>query len=108
MHVVSPAWQFACVPVAVLWHERPEQQAIPPTVQCWLESTHVAALTQVPEVPQVSPSQQVTDPPQAWFRSEQLLAADWQVPAVAPGGMLQESPKQQSAETVQLWFCCWQ
>jgi hypothetical protein len=94
--------------VEVLWQERPEQQAVPPAVQCWLESMQVAALTQVPEVPQVSPSQQVTVPPQDWFRSAQAAGADWQVPAVAPGGMLQESPKQQSAETVHAWLCCWQ
>ncbi len=92
MQVVSPAVQAACVPVAVLSQDRPEQQAVPPAVQDWLTSMQVAALTQVPDVPQVRPWQQVTPAPQAWFRSAQAAGADWQVPAVAPGGTLHESP----------------
>jgi hypothetical protein len=112
VQLVSPAVQAVWLPEDVMVsQERPEQQAavpVPPAAQCWLTSMHVAALTQAPEVLQVSPSQQVTAPPQVWFRSAQAAGAAWQVPAVAPGWMLQERPKQQSADTVQAWFCCWQ
>jgi hypothetical protein len=109
VQLVSPDVQAVWLPEDVMVsQDRPEQQAWPPTVQEWLTSTHVAALTQVPPAPQVSPSQQVTAPPQVWFRSAQAAGADWQVPAVAPAGTLQERPKQQSADTVQVWFCCWQ
>jgi hypothetical protein len=100
------------VPVATLSQEVPEQHAavpVPPAVQDWPEPRQVAALTHVWDVPlQVSPLQQATPVPQDWFRSAQAAGADWQVPAVAPGGTLHERPKQQSAETVQVWFCCWQ
>lgn len=108
----SPAGQACWLPVDPAEKQvKPEQQAwvpVPPPVHCWPPSAQVAALTQTPPAPQVSPPQHATVPPQAWFRSAQLLGAAWQVPAVAPAGTLQERPKQQSAETVQASVACWQ
>jgi hypothetical protein len=57
---------------------------------------------------QVRPLQQATVALHVWSRSAQVPTSVWQVPAVAPAGMLQPRPAQQSAATVQVSPVRWQ
>lgn len=110
MHEGSPAGQGDCVvdPSGTDTQESPVQQAVPPALQPWPTSTQVCADSQVPDVPQVRPEQQPVAASQAWPRSAQELWSVTQLPEVAPGGIAQESPAQQSAATVQASACRWQ
>jgi hypothetical protein len=78
------------------------QQAVPPAVQwsaCGMQAG--GGGVQTPPV-QVSPAvQQGTEAEQAWLVAAQTLDDVPQVPLVAPGGMLQPRPAQQSPFTVQ-------
>lgn len=56
---------------------------------------------------QASPAQQVAALVQAWPTWPQV-APGWQVPMVAPPGMAQERPRQQSLLAVQEPFWGWQ
>lgn len=107
MHEESPAAQSTWPDVPCVLQLRPVQQAAPPAVQPWPTSTQVWADWQVPPV-QVRPEQQVSPAPHAWPRSTQELWSVTQEPCVAPGGIAQERPEQQSADTVQASLCRWQ
>jgi hypothetical protein len=108
----SEAPQSCCAvpPVGITVQERPEQQlAAPVEVHCRPASRQaVTGVSQKPAPLHASPPQQGFEASHAWPESLHALWSGWQEPAVAPAGIWQANPAQQSAETVHAADCPWQ
>jgi len=99
---VAPAVQLTMVPFkSGMTQLNPVQQAVPPAVHAVPWATHVTGGVQIPPVQVSVALQHGTVAEQLWFASAHTLTV-WHVPLVAPGGIAQLYPAQQSPSTVQL------
>jgi hypothetical protein len=86
----------------------PAQHSFPAAVQDWRFSWQVGGAVQTPFVHVSVAVQQVTVPPHDCPVAAHVgPVPPWQVPLVAPGGMSQARPEQQSAVTVQAPLAGW-
>ncbi len=90
-------------------HERPAQHSPPPLVQVWPPCAQTGGSVQTPATQvSVGALQQSAVSVHAWpVLAHVGPVLPWHVPLVAPGGISQVSPEQQSAVTVQLPLAAW-